>query len=433
MSDVAEGTQLFRKKALDRLSSPEQLDRTMSFVGPRAWILLLASLILLVGLLFWGFFGSVATKVSGAGILLGMGNVVEVSPREGGRVLNLSGSLNGYVEKGDVLGEIDQIGALQKLEEAERELQDLQNQLLHAEKSEASRRDYEADYTERQRRTLMISIASAQDRARRLKEMEEKYRSLFERQLVTEREYVDVRDRYDQTVQDILRYQENLARLPVSTVESRTQWERERRDLAYRIVQMEEQVRQHETTLEENRTLLSPVSGFVIGIYKNAGEMVTAGETVYVIEEAGRAQSGQEAELFAQVYVPAAQGKKVRPHMEALVTPTMVKREEYGSIRGRVLFVSDAPVSKRTMLRFLGNEDLVDQLSRDGAPMGVYVDLLDSDETESGFVWTSGKGPSIVIDRNSVCSVEIVTRRQKPISLVLPFLKKYLLGVGEGQ
>lgn len=119
--------------------------------------------------------------------------------------------------------------------------------------------------------------------------------------------------------------------------------------------------------------------------------------------------------------------------MEALVTPTMVKREEYGSIRGRVLFVSDAPVSKRTMLRFLGNEDLVDQLSRDGAPMGVYVDLLDSDETESGFVWTSGKGPSIVIDRNSVCSVEIVTRRQKPISLVLPFLKKYLLGVGEGQ
>ena len=81
MSDVAEGTQLFRKKALDRLSSPEQLDRTMSFVGPRAWILLLASLVLLVGLLFWGFFGSVATKVSGAGILLGMGNVVEVSPR----------------------------------------------------------------------------------------------------------------------------------------------------------------------------------------------------------------------------------------------------------------------------------------------------------------------------------------------------------------
>jgi hypothetical protein len=26
-----------------------------------------------------------------------------------------------------------------------------------------------------------------------------------------------------------------------------------------------------------------------------------------------------------------------------------------------------------------------------------------------------------------------VTRRQKPITLVLPFLRKYLLGVGEGQ
>jgi hypothetical protein len=35
------------------------------------------------------------------------------------------------------------------------------------------------------------------------------------------------------------------------------------------------------------------------------------------------------------------------------------------------------------------------------------------------------------IERNTLCSVEIVTRRQKPITLVLPFVKKYLLGVGE--
>lgn len=430
---MAEGTKLFRKKAVDILSSPEQLDRTMRFVGPKVWILLLACLASLGGLLFWGFFGSVATKVTGSGILLGMGNVVEVSSREGGRILSLSGSLNGYVEKGDVLGQIDQIDTEQKLEEAERELEDLRGQLIQAESSETSRRGYETDYTEKQRRTLEASIASAGERARRLKEMEAKYRNLFERQLVTEGEYNDVRDKYDKTLQDILTYRENLAKLPVSTVQSRTQWEKERRDLAYQIVQMEERVRQLKTTLEENRVLTSPVSGYIVGLYRNAGEMVVSGEAIFVIEEARRALSGKEAELFAQIYVPAAQGKKVRKDMEALVTPTMVKREEYGSIRGVVLSVSDAPVSKKTMLRFLGNEDLVEQLSRDGAPMGVFIDLVDSDETASGYVWTSGKGPAVTIDRNSVCSVEIVTRRQRPLSLVLPFLKKYLLGVGEGQ
>ena len=263
--------------------------------------------------------------------------------------------------------------------------------------------------------------------------MEAKYRNLFDRQLVTEGEYNDVRDKYDKTLQDILTYRENLAKLPVSTVQSRTQWEKERRDLAYQIVQMEERVRQLRTTLEENRILTSPVSGYIVGLYRNAGEMVVGGEAVFVIEEARRALSGKEAELFAQIYVPAAQGKKVLKGMEALVTPTMIKREEYGSIRGVVLSVSDAPVSKKTMLRFLGNEDLVEQLSREGAPMGVFIDLVDSDETASGYVWTSGKGPAVTIDRNSVCSVEIVTRRQRPLSLVLPFLKKYLLGVGEGQ
>ena len=430
---MAEGTKLFRKKAIDILSSPEQLDRTMRFVGPKAWILLLACLASLGGLLFWGFFGSVATKVTGSGILLGMGNVVEVSSREGGRILSLSGSLNGYVEKGDVLGQIDQIDTEQKLEEAERELEDLRGQLIQAESSETSRRGYETDYTEKQRRTLEASIVSAGERARRLKEMEAKYRNLFDRQLVTEGEYNDVRDKYDKTLQDILTYRENLAKLPVSTVQSRTQWEKERRDLAYQIVQMEERVRQLRTTLEENRILTSPVSGYIVGLYRNAGEMVVGGEAVFVIEEARRALSGKEAELFAQIYVPAAQGKKVLKGMEALVTPTMIKREEYGSIRGVVLSVSDAPVSKKTMLRFLGNEDLVEQLSREGAPMGVFIDLIDSDETASGYVWTSGKGPAVTIDRNSVCSVEIVTRRQRPLSLVLPFLKKYLLGVGEGQ
>ena len=416
---------------MDTLSSPEQLDRTMRFVAPKIWVLLLGCLAFLAGLLFWGFFGSVATKVTGAGILMGTGDVVEVSSREGGRILSLTGGLNSYVERGEVLGQFDQIDTLQKLEESQRELADLEAQLSNAEASELSRRNYEADYTEKQRRTLETSIESAQERAQRLKSMEEKYHSLFERQLVTEREYVDVRDRYDQTLQDIHTYRENLAKLPVSTLEGRTQWERERRDLAYQIVQMEERVRQLETTLEENRTLVSPASGFIIGIYKNVGERVAGGEVLFVIETASRAQSGKEAELFAQVYVPAAQGKKIRTGMEALVTPMMVKREEYGSIRGVVIGVSDAPMSKKTMLRSLGNEDLVNQLSQEGSPMGVYIDLVDTDETESGYAWTSGKGPAITIDRNTVCSVEVVTERQRPISLVLPFLKRHLLGVGE--
>ncbi len=419
---------LFRKKALEKLSSPEQLDQMMCYVGPKQWIFLLACLVLLLSLLLWGFFGSVPTKISGMGILLGTGNIVELGPKGGGRISRIAVYINDYVEKGQPLAWIEQIDTEQKLEEAEKKLENLRKQLAQAEATETSRKGYEDTYTEKQRQTLKASIAAAEERMKRLRDMERKYAALFEKQLVTEKQYMDVRDDYDRVLEDILTYRQNLAKLPVSTVESQSQWEKERRDLEYQILQQQEQVRQLETTFQENRVLLSTVSGYITGIYKNPGEIVGDGEAIFVVEEELREEN---AILYAQTYVSAGEGKKIRKGMEALVSLIMIKEEEYGSIRGRVWNFSDAPVSKKTMLRMLGDENLVDQIAQRGAAMLVAVDLLSSDSTVSGYAWTSGKGPPMKIERNTLCSVEIVTRRQKPITLVLPFIKKYLLGVGE--
>ncbi len=420
---------LFRKKALEKLSSPEQLDQMMCYVRPKQWIFLFACLVLLLSLLLWGIFGSVPTKISGMGILMGIGNIVEIGPKGGGRITHIDVSINDYVEKGETLAWIDQIDAEQKLEEAEKKLENLQRQLTQAEATEASRKGYEDTYTEKQRQTLKASIAAAEERMKRLREMERKYARLFEKQLVTEKQYMDVQNDYDQVMEDILTYRQNLAKLPVSTVESQSQWEKERRDLEYQILQQQEQVRQLETTYQENRTLESSVSGYLTGIYKNPGEIVGDGEPVFLVEEV--LSEEENPILYAQTYVSAGEGKKIRKNMEALVTLIMIKEEEYGSIRGRVWNFSDAPVSKKTMTRMLGDADLVDQIAQKGAPMLVGVELLSSDSTVSGYAWTSGKGPPMKIERNTLCSVEIVTRRQKPITLVLPFVKKYLLGVGE--
>ncbi len=420
---------LFRKKALEKLSSPEQLDQMMCYVRPKQWIFLFACLVLLLSLLLWGIFGSVPTKISGMGILMGIGNIVEIGPKGGGRITHIDVSINDYVEKGETLAWIDQIDAEQKLEEAEKKLENLQRQLTQAEATEASRKGYEDTYTEKQRQTLKASIAAAEERMKRLREMERKYARLFEKQLVTEKQYMDVQNDYDQVMEDILTYRQNLAKLPVSTVESQSQWEKERRDLEYQILQQQEQVRQLETTYQENRTLESSVSGYLTGIYKNPGEIVGDGEPVFLVEEV--LSEEENPILYAQTYVSAGEGKKIRKNMEALVTLIMIKEEEYGSIRGKVWNFSDAPVSKKTMTRMLGDADLVDQIAQKGAPMLVGVELLSSDSTVSGYAWTSGKGPPMKIERNTLCSVEIVTRRQKPITLVLPFVKKYLLGVGE--
>ncbi len=55
--------QIFRKKSLDRISSPEELDRCLAVTGPGVWFTLLAVIVLLIGVLGWMILGRLETKL----------------------------------------------------------------------------------------------------------------------------------------------------------------------------------------------------------------------------------------------------------------------------------------------------------------------------------------------------------------------------------
>ena len=50
---------LFRKKSIDRVSSPEQLNDYIRVTKPSVWLVLIAVVLLLIGMLIWSIFGSV--------------------------------------------------------------------------------------------------------------------------------------------------------------------------------------------------------------------------------------------------------------------------------------------------------------------------------------------------------------------------------------
>lgn len=50
---------LFRKKSLERVSSPEQLDDYIRVTTPSVWLILLALIVLLAGLLVYSICGTV--------------------------------------------------------------------------------------------------------------------------------------------------------------------------------------------------------------------------------------------------------------------------------------------------------------------------------------------------------------------------------------
>ena len=72
---------IFRKKSIDRVSSPDQLDMYIKASGPRLWLLLTALLLLLAGALVWAVFGTLETRLT-VGVIAGDGTAAACVPEQ---------------------------------------------------------------------------------------------------------------------------------------------------------------------------------------------------------------------------------------------------------------------------------------------------------------------------------------------------------------
>jgi hypothetical protein len=62
-----ENKEIFRKKAVDRVASPEQLNDYIHVTSPAIWMALIGIILILAGGIVWATYGSIYTTVEGAG------------------------------------------------------------------------------------------------------------------------------------------------------------------------------------------------------------------------------------------------------------------------------------------------------------------------------------------------------------------------------
>lgn len=60
---------LYRKSALERISSPEQLDKTIKIISPLSWIAIMGATLIAVVTIVWSFVGRIPLTVSTNGII----------------------------------------------------------------------------------------------------------------------------------------------------------------------------------------------------------------------------------------------------------------------------------------------------------------------------------------------------------------------------
>src|SRR5579872_6965820 len=79
---------IFRKSALDRLATPEELDELMRVTSPRTWLALFGLAVLLLAGIIWSALTSVTTTVSAEGVVAPPGReaLVLLAPEQATRL-----------------------------------------------------------------------------------------------------------------------------------------------------------------------------------------------------------------------------------------------------------------------------------------------------------------------------------------------------------
>jgi len=94
---------IFRQAALERLSSPEQLDRLMQVTQPRGWLALTALILVLIAGIVWGLFATISTRVTAQGIITRGGNVANIVATVSGQIHLLKLKRGQIVEEGQTI------------------------------------------------------------------------------------------------------------------------------------------------------------------------------------------------------------------------------------------------------------------------------------------------------------------------------------------
>ena len=97
---------IYREASRKKLNSPEQLDRQLIVVSPTAWITIVAIALLIVGVVIWGFLGSIPEKVTGTGIIMYGSGITSVNADTSQKITDINVSVGSKVQSGQTIAQL---------------------------------------------------------------------------------------------------------------------------------------------------------------------------------------------------------------------------------------------------------------------------------------------------------------------------------------
>lgn len=406
---------IFRKAAIERMARPGRADQPLRLVGASGWLVLASVVMLIVSGLIWAAQTMAPMKARAPGILIDEAGLVELVSEQGGALLSLEISPGDLVDEGQVIATLSRSDLRRELNGARALLEDQKERLSQLSQAQEARLEREAAADTRRLGALAATMDTLNGRLPVFLERAKELEALAGRGVVPLDRLLDAQI----AVSDLEERMANLAQeirgieLQASERAATAQF-----DLLEERLAIEEQARviaRLEARLAEERVVRATHSGRVVELQVNQGDVLPAGGALATLVLAG-----EERQIVAVMFVPPEDGKRIAPGMAAEIAPTTVEREVFGHITAEVLSVSELPATPDGMRRILQNDQLVQQLSLQGAPIEVRVKMRADATTETGYAWSASDGPISGVNAGTLVEGRIILEERPIIDLIMP-------------
>ncbi len=472
---------IFRKEALEQLSSPEQLEQLLEVTTRQAWIGLSTIGLAIFCILLWSVFGQIPITVDGSGIFVFPRRVVSFQSPAPGQVVTLSVNVGDFVKKGQVIGTLNQPDLAQELDQERVRLSEaraqnslkgdaLDNRLQVERESIASKRELLHDRIESLTRIAAAqksrndgylaqqtkNLREARDTQQKLGEALEQrfasYERLRQEGLSSDDNVLAARQRYmdnqvqrseldlkaqelelrrleneqahQQSVDRVEEFRNQLRELDIREKDLQQQELESSASSTQRIQELERNIARLGAQLASRSQIISEHSGRILEITTSPGQIVNAGQRIGSIET-----EDADSQLMGVAFFPVGAGKKLGEGGELRLTPSTVERERFGSIVADIESVSAFPVTADAISSLIGNGEVAQEITQGRSVIQVVAALRADPEAYTGYQWTSGKGPTGPLTAGTTASARATIEYRRPITFVIPILRRWT-GIG---
>lgn len=471
-------SKLFRQESLEHLSSPERLDQLMYVADAKSWIPLSALGALALVTLVWSIFGKIPVTVAGQGIIVFPRRVVALQSVGVGQISSINIKVGDEVQKGQIVATLSQPDLLKQLQIEKQQLRELQEQDQSSTQLQNRQSDLQVESIQQQRRSLQKNISEVNGLIPTLREkgvtairlqrqaleerllqlnnlspaLEDRLRTrqnLLDRGIITGDQALQARQEYLQNLSTIADLKAQLKQLDSQEADAQRQYlqnlnsiddfESKLKDLdsqearlrqqvqdssfnrSNQIQQVKSRIARLEQQIADNTNVKSEHEGRVLELTATSGQIVNSGTRLASIDLPDQDQSKK---LITIAYFPDQTGRQVSTGMKVQITPSQVKREQFGGIVGKVKMVSPYIPTVQGVNALIGSEEATRLLLPNGsARVEVFIELEDDSSTRSGYKWSSSKGPDISLESGTLSTVQVLVEERAPITYILPFLR----------